>query len=350
MNPMRGHFLAGVALTALPAAGALGLACVPGPDHLGTLAIALLLGLVVRAFFPVPKEWFGGIGFSARTLLRLGIILLGVRLNLALVAQAGPKILLLDATVITAGLVGINWLGSRLGLDPVIACLIAVNSSICGGSAVAAAAPTLRARDEDVALVIPLCSLIGTAAMLGYTFVQHHWALTPIHYGLLTGSTLHEVAHVMAAVAPFPDAAEIGTVTKLTRVVLLVPTIFILGRIFNRRRNVGVGGAEGVAVGGDEEVAPVVPKPWFVLGFLLVGVAATLAPKVFPEDRDVLAAINGRMLTAATFLMAMAMAGMGLQVDFARLRANGLRAIGTALLGWVMLATLAVAEIWLLAV
>jgi uncharacterized integral membrane protein (TIGR00698 family) len=336
------RFHSGVTLTALLAVVAVLLARLPDISHLGALAIALLLGLAWRAFHHVPDEQQVGIGFSAKRLLRFGIILLGVRLNLALVLHAGPKILVLDATVITTGLLGISWLGRRFGLDPVLACLIAVDSSICGGSAVVAAAPTLRAKEDDIALVIPMGSLIGTAAMLAFTFAQHHGILTPTRYGMMAGATLHEVAQVMAAVAPFPDTAEIGTVTKLTRVVLLVPTVFVLGWIFARGR--AKAAREGNATA-DTTDAPSVPKPWFVLGFLLVGIGHTLALHFLPAQHALIGNFSRDILAVANFLMAMSMAGMGLQVDFGRLRANGLRAMGTALLGWVALATLAAGEI-----
>jgi uncharacterized integral membrane protein (TIGR00698 family) len=346
MQTCHRHFRSGVALTALLAVLALALARLPAVEHLGALSIALLLGLAWRAFNHVPDGQQAGIGFSAKKLLRLGIILLGVRLNLELVLHAGVKIILLDATVIVTGLLGISWLGRRFGLDPVLACLIAVDSSICGGSAVAAAAPTLRAKDNDIALVIPMGSLIGTTAMLAFTFAQHHWTLTPTQYGLMAGATLHEVAQVMAAVAPFPDAAAMGTVTKLTRVVLLVPTILVLGWIFARSRARAAGAVAGTA---DTTPPPAAPKPWFVLGFLLVGIGNTLAWHFLPAQHARIGDLNHKMLDVANFLMAMAMAGMGLQVDFIALRANGVRALGTALLGWTVLAGLAAAEIWALA-
>jgi uncharacterized membrane protein YadS len=161
---------------------------------------------------------------------------------------------------------------------------------------------------------------------------------------MMAGSSLHEVAQVMAAVTPFPDASAIGTVTKLTRVVLLVPTVLVLGWIFSRRRTQGDG------VGAGRAPAPAVPKPWFVLGFLLVGVGNTLALHFLPAQTVRIGALNHEMLAVANFLMAMSMAGMGLQVDFARLRANGPRAVGTALLGWAVLASLAAGEIWAMGV
>ncbi len=337
MKAHDGHFYLGVALTALLAVLALGLAWLPGVHHLGSLTFALLLGLVWRGFSPTPLAYRAGIAFSAKTLLRLGIVLLGVRLNLDLVLQAGLRIFVLDATVIAAGLIGITWLGRRLGLDAPLACLIAVDSSICGASAVAAAAPALKAREDEIALVIPLCSLIGTVAMLAYVVIQQVHPFSEARYGMMAGATLHEIAQVMAAITPVPNAVEIGTVTKLTRVVLLVPAVFALGWWMARQKT-------GRAAAANHRL----PKPWFVLGFLLVGSVNTLALRICPQEQAVITALNGHMLTAANFLMAMAMAGMGLQVDFAQLRARGLRAGVVAVVGWLGLAGLAAAEIALL--
>jgi uncharacterized membrane protein YadS len=135
----------------------------------------------------------------------------------------------------------------------------------------------------------------------------------------------------------------LGTVTKLTRVVLLVPAVLELGCFFGRERD-----HNGAAEIGGLNAAPTIPKPWFVLGFLLVGTGNTLAIHFLPQHLGQIGFINGWLLAVANFLMAMAMAAMGLQIDFGRLRANGLRAVGTALIGWVVLANLAVGEIWLI--
>ncbi len=328
-------------MTVLLAVLALGLSRLPVLVHIGPLSTALLLGLVWRAFMGVPFGQSIGIGFSAKSLLRLGIILLGVRLNLDLVLHAGLKILLLDVSIIAFGLTFITWLGLKLGLDATLSCLIAVDSSICGASAVAAAAPSLGADDDAPALVIPMCSLIGTAAVLAYTFGQSWLQADPTHYGLLAGATLHEVAQVMAAVTAVPDSVEIGTVTKLTRVVLLVPAVFCLSGWLQRRKAKASTDIGAVAPGKR-------PKPWFVAGFLLVGILNTAAFHVFPNSQQVLHDYNAQILVIANFLMAMAMAGMGLQVDFGRLRANGPRAVVVAIVGWLVLASLAALEIGLL--
>ncbi|WP_411826170.1 YeiH family protein [Luteolibacter sp. AS25] len=343
MNLKSRHFRAGVGMTVLLAVLAIGLSHFPILRHIGPLSTALLLGLIWRAFMGVPLGHHVGIGFSAKSLLRLGIILLGVRLNLDLVLQGGFRILLLDVTVIGFGLTFITWLGLKMGLDATLSCLIAVDSSICGSSAVAAAAPALGADDDAPALVIPMCSLIGTLAVLVYTFGQSWLQVDPHIYGMFAGATLHEVAQVMAAVTAVPESLEIGTVTKLTRVVLLVPAVFILsGWLQKRKAREKRGEAVASKEGGGR------PKPWFVLGFLVVGILNTLAYKVFPDSRLILDNYNEQILVIANFLMAMAMAGMGLQVDFGKLRENGLRAVVVALIGWVTLAGVAAVEIYVM--
>lgn len=320
--------VAGVALSRLPVLG-----------HLGALSVALLLGLAGRLFIPsLPPSVLPGIAFAGRTLLRLGIVLLGVRLNLDLLLHAGLRVLIIDVSVIVTGLVAITWLGRRFGLDSTLAALIAVDSSICGASAVAATAPTLRARDDEAALVIPLGSLIGTTAMLIFSGLQHFHPASDLRFGLMMGATLHEVAQVVAAVSAVPGATEIGTMTKLTRVVLLVPAVFALSWWMTRQRGTTAGTTSRVSL----------PKPWFVLGFLAVGIVHTLLLRLAPAQQETIASVDRGILFVATGLMAAAMAGMGLQVDFVRLRANGLRSVATAVLGWLLLAGLAAVEIALL--
>jgi len=224
-----------LACVALLAGAALLLGGLPVARHVGALALALLLGLGLRSVWRVPLAWRSATSWASRALLRVGIVLLGVRLDLLLVWEAGLAILVLSVSVVVVGLLGISWLGRRLGLDPVLATLIAVDSSICGGSAVAAAAPVVGARERDVSLVVPLCSLWGTAVMLGYTVAQQLWPIADARYGMLVGSTLHEVAQVVAAVTPFAGTVEAGMVAKLSRVALLAPAVSVLGWVCGRR-------------------------------------------------------------------------------------------------------------------
>lgn len=328
------HFRTGVALTALIGLAALCLAEVPGLGHIGALTLALLFGIAFRGFLHVPERQHCGIGFSARNLLRIGIVLIGVRLDFNLLLHAGFRIFLLAATVVAIGIPLIMWIGRRFGLRGMLPLLLGIDSSICGASAVAAATPVLRAREEDTALVISVCSLLGTAGVLSLTAAQHLLALPPTTFGILAGSTLHEVAQVMAAGSAIPNAMEPGTVAKLMRVALLAPTIWILDCILNRK-STEAGATEGGTLFG---------SVWFVFGFLIVGAANTMLIQWLGPAT--VAHFEKHILVVANFLMAMAMAGLGLQVDFARLRENGLRTAGAAACGWLLLVAFASVEIY----
>ena len=157
------HFRTGVALTVFIATVAFQLKQVSLISHLGTLSIALFMGVVMRALLHIPKDQHLGIGFSAKHFLRVGFALLGVRLNLALVFQAGPRIFLIAFSVVALGLLILPWIARWLGLRGNLPFLMAIDTSICGATAVGVAAPVLHAEDEEVALVVPICSLIGTA-------------------------------------------------------------------------------------------------------------------------------------------------------------------------------------------
>jgi len=357
-------FLWSLGLVGAIAGGALFLEALPVVRHVGALALALLLGLGLRGLWCVPVAWNAGISWAAKALLRFGIVLLGVRLDLLLVWEAGLSILAISASVVGCGLLGISWLGRRLGLDPVLALLIAVDSSICGGSAVAAAAPAIGARERDIALVVPLCSLLGTVLMLGYTLVQQCWPVSELRYGVMVGATLHEVAQVVAAVTPFAGTVEAGMVAKLSRVALLVPAVSVLGWVWTWRssgvsprtfwrRTCGCGPSCAVSKNSPERVTRELrqtgrPKrPYFVLGFFAVSLANTVLLHAWPEARAVVEAVDGVVLRVAVFIMAMAMAAMGLGTDFSHLRENGLRALACAGLGWLGLAALVVLEICL---
>jgi uncharacterized integral membrane protein (TIGR00698 family) len=280
----------------------------------------------------VPEHQHVGIGFSARHLLRAGIVLLGVRLDFQLIAHSGYKILLLDVIVIAFGVGFITWLGKRAGLQGQLPLLLAVGSSICGASAVVATAPVIRARDSDIALAIPLCSVFGTMAALGFTFAQTFLHLKPETYGILAGSTLHEVAQVVAASSAIPGALQSGTMVKLLRVLLLVPVILGLAQFF--RRN-------------DFHAAPM-QKPWFVGGFFLMGLVNTALLMGVPQFHSLWLRLDQQILTLANFLMAMAMAGLGLQVDMTTLRKDGLVAIRVAVIGWGALLVVAGTVMYLL--
>lgn len=294
-------------------------AMLPGLKVMGALTIALLIGILWRLALGLPEQARSGTRFSARSILRLGIILMGMRLDFDVVAQAGPKVLVLDATIITLGLVAIFWFAQRFGVRPKLAMLLAVGSSICGASAVAAAAPVTQAEEEDVTLACALCGVLGTLGVLFYVLVGPYLGLSTMQLAILSGASLHEVAQVMAAAFTWgAQTGEMGTLVKLTRVVLLAPALVILGLTMGGRKRLRFTWQDP-------------PVPWFIVGFLAMGAMGSLG--LVPTIT------KAWVSNASVFLMVMAMAAMGLNTHLDMIRKAGMKVVYAGLLGFAMLAT-----------
>lgn len=337
----------GLALVTLLTAAAWLLARLPGFALLGVLALALLLGVAARALLGAAPEVAPGARFSAKRLLRLGVVLLGARLQLDLLAAAGPTALWLAGAVVVAGVVGMELLGRWFGVRPGLRRMLAVGTAVCGASAIAAAAPVARADDDEAAMAVALVSLLGAAGVVAFALLAEPLGLAVHTYALLAGSTLHEVGHVLAAGAALgPEALDLATLVKLVRVALLAPVLLLVGAFVRgsarRERRAGDGADEAVVPGapGLRAGAPAVPAPLpgFVIGFLLLGAAraAGALPGAWVEPLS-----SGSLL-----LTAAAMAGIGLGVDPAGLRRAGGRAFLLALAGFG--ASLVVAAVVLL--
>jgi uncharacterized integral membrane protein (TIGR00698 family) len=316
------------------------LATVSPFDHLGGISLALIIGMLIKALLWKRTSQAGGLAFAAKTLLRVGIVLLGTRLDFAVLAEAGLQVLLFDLIMVVLGVLLISTVLRRAGFEPTLATLAAVGSSICGASAIAAAAPAIRANKETSALAIVACTLIGTIATFLVIPLQSVVGLAPHKYGLLAGATLHEVAQVAAALAPVPGAFQTGMATKLLRVVFLAPVVTLLPRILRDSRR---DRAETKA--GDQARPPSVP--WYVAGFLVTGIFMTLAgylPSFLHSTVNVAAA---QLVQPTNILIGSSMAAIGLQVDFAVLKKHGTKLILTAGLAWLALFTVVLILCWL---
>lgn len=320
MNSGPGHVLPGLVLAALIAGLAFGLRHMPAIGMLSPLILAILIGMTFRNLIGTPAIAAAGTAFSVKRVLRAGIILLGLQLTVQqVIAVGGVGVVIILATLL-ATFAFTTWLGRVLRVDAGLTQLIAAGSSICGASAVIAVNTVTRARDQDVAYAVACVTIFGSLSMVLMPLIGGLLDMEAQAFGLWTGSSIHEVAQVVAAAyARGQDAGEFGTIAKLTRVMMLAPMVLGLGLpLFRRLRRDG--GDVGRAVP---------PVPWFVLGFVaMVGLASTgWVPEAI-----------GRVTTGITqFLLATALAAMGLETDFRKLVAEGLR---PALLGagaWVFI-------------
>ncbi|WP_148449884.1 YeiH family protein [Gorillibacterium timonense] len=319
-------FALGVGLTLLLAAAAKQLADLPFLRIMGQLVIAILLGMIWRASLGVPTQVMSGASFSSKRLLRYGIILLGMRLNLQDIVQAGPKILLLAVVNVGVTITVVYGTARLLKVRKPLGILTACGTAICGAAAVVAISPQVKADDDEIAIGAATVAILGTLFTLLYTFLYPVLGLTPHGYGVFSGATLHEVAHVVAAADPVGKAAvDPAVVVKLTRVALLVPVAIVIGAWTHRGEALeGEKGSEG----GWKRI----PIPWFVVGFLLMSGVNTA--RILPEGA------TAGLITAAYMLIAMAMAGLGLNVDLVTFRRLGMKPFAAGLLGSVVLSVM----------
>jgi len=303
------RWIGGIFLTLAIALLAMELVRWPVLSFTGPMLLSILLGMTVRHFIPVITELQAGFAFSSKTLLRTGIVLLGLRLNLHQIAAAGVQILAIDMIVIAATFLFMWWLGKRLNVETKMRALISTGTAICGAAAIVAVAPVLRAPAEKVATAVAYIAITGTVFAIGYSifFVAFH--PDPALYGALVGSTLHEVAHVVAAGAVSGAAgADMAILVKLGRVLLLVPVVFLLLWIF-------------------KPATKNVPIPWFI--FLFLGMSA------FQTFIPISAMWTEWGIQLSTLFLAMGMAGLGLGVNFSTLKEGGRKMATFSVLGTV---------------
>ena len=311
----------GLLLTAGIAGLAFALRRIPGVAMLSPMILATLLGMALHNVVGTPAWAKPGVTFSLRRVLRLGIILLGLQLMASQVAQVGFTGVAIIAATLVATLVFTKWLGRLMGVDAKLAELIGAGTSICGASAVIATNTVTRGSDEDVAYAVACVTVFGSFSMLLYPLLPGLLHLSPGAYGLWTGASIHEIAQVVAAA--FQDGArsgEIGTVSKLTRVMMLAPVVITLGLIAMRRAS--------HAGGQSANAAP--PMPWFVLGFVAMVILNSLV--AIPEVPKAWIAVG------TTFMLSMALAAMGIETDFRKLKAEGVRPLLLAAAAWVFIA------------
>ena len=304
--------------------------------------LAIVLGLLIGNLVPLGAAWRDGLSFSIKKVLPVGVILLGARLDFFDLLAVGTAGLLLSCLQVVAALllflVLIRWW--RLPLREGV--LLGVGTAICGGTAIVAIAPLVRAKENEIALAVSTVTLIGLVAMFVLPAVASLTHMDARVFGIWTGLTIHQTPQVVAAgFAHSLEAGQTATIIKLARVCLLAPVVLLVGVWWRR-----------------VDAQPVShPVPWwrffprFVLGFVGLALLRTLG--LLPDINLQWAA--SRLLPAVTvpvplaevltwlsaFLLAMAMAGVGLESRLAAMPRSSLRSFLAAMLATVCLALIA---------
>lgn len=281
--------------------------------RLSPLILGILIGAVVGNTIrdQIPRHWNTGIIYSAKMILKLAIILYGFRITFAQIAGVGldgffVDLIMLSTTLMIGSFVGIKL----LGMDKETAIMVSAGASICGAAAVIATEPLVKAEAHKTAVAVGTVVLFGTLSMFAYPMVYRTgWIpMDETTFGVYIGATVHGVAHVVGAGEAVGEmAAQTSIIVKMTRVMLLAPTLIVIGSVLNR----GKARADGTKT-------PLV-IPWFALGF--VAVAAFNSLGLLADN--VVAQIN----VFDTLLLTMGMTALGIETNVSKVKVVGLTPI-----------------------
>ena len=275
------------------------------------LIIGIILGMMYGNTLKknMPEEWLPGITFSSKKILRLAIILYGFRLTFQHVAAVGLSAILIDITVIT-GTIGLGLLlGKLLKLDKETALLTCTGSAICGAAAVLGMESVLNNKAYKTTIAVSTVIIFGTASMFLYPILYRNgiFNLTTEQWGLYTGASVHEVAHVVGASNAMGESiSEVAIIVKMIRVIFLAPVLLFFALITGRTK-----------LEREEGKTMKIAIPWFAFGFIAVIGFNSL--NLFPQS------IVDEINYIDTFLLTMAMTALGMETHLKQFKEAGIK-------------------------
>jgi len=305
-------------------------------DAVSPLVASLAIGVALGNLGAVPAVCAPGVKFSAKKILRLGIVLLGSQLAVSQVVELGGAELAVVIVVVAATFLGTMWLGPRLGVSRPLSLLVATGFSICGASAIAAMRPVSDADDDDMAYAIALVTICGTLAIFMLPAIGEVIGFSGAEFGSWVGASVHDVAQTVAtASSGNADAQNAAIVVKLTRVMLLAPLVAAVS--FTRYRKLNRANVTD-PITQKTKNPPIVPI--FIIGFI----AAISINSSFNLPSEFLSDVKW----VEKSLLACALVGLGAGVDTRKLRRVGTRPLALGLTSWALVATLSAIGVLLL--
>lgn len=332
-------WLPGVGVAAVAALAAWGVhALVPAvPLLTAAVALGILVAQLPAARPALTGVLAPGLSVASKRFMRIGIVLLGLKLSLVDIAGLGWVAISSTVAIVLLTFAGTYWLGRWFRLPGHQPLLIATGFSICGASAIGAMSGVVKAKDEETATPVALVTLCGTLAIAVLPALWHPLGLTTLQFGHWVGAGVHDVGQVVATAQIAGTAAlAVAVVVKLTRVLMLAPIVAVASVVEHRRTEARR--AEWHRTGLVDPTGDVVKKrppiiPLFVAGFIVAVLVRTSlpVPPVVLDTAD----------TLQTALLAMALFGLGSAVRLGALVRTGWRALLVGLLSWVFIAALA---------
>ena len=304
---------------------------------IGGPVFGILFGMIL-AFIKRPEKLESGIKYTSKAILQYSIILLGFEMNLFNVIKVGGQSLLVMVFTLSSSFITAYLVGKAMKIDGKTATLIGVGTSICGGSAIAATAPVIRAKDEDVAQAISTIFLFNIIAVFIFPPLGHMLGLTDTGFGMWAGTAINDTSSVVAAGSSWSSAAgnntalAFATIVKLTRTLMIIPITLVLAIYTTRniRKENAANMADGIGSDADSNYSIAKIFPWFVLGFVLTAILNTFLP--IPD------AVSAGLVQLGKFMIVMAMTAIGLNTNLKKLLTNGLKPICLGLCCWFVVA------------
>lgn len=295
---------------------------------IGGIIFSIILGIIMSNIIKLPDQYQPGIKFASKKILQYAIIVMGFTLNLRVVVEMGLSSLPITLTTITAALLTSLWLGKVMNIGENIRTLIGVGTAICGGSAIAAASPIVDAKEDEVAFSLSTIFLFNIIAVFIFPIIGHTIGLSDIGFGHFAGTAINDTSSVVAAGYAYSEpAGDTATIVKLVRALMIIPVCLILVMLQLKK---------------SEKKAFSIKKvfPWFILYFFLASVATSIIN--LPE------AIISYIKMLSTFMISIAMAGIGLSVSIKQFRAIGIKPVLLGASVWFVVAGISLIMQWLL--
>jgi len=301
-----------------------------GKHPLEASAIAIIIGVLIRNVFGIPKICSAGV-LTGEKLLIAGVVLLGASLDFASIEAQGPKLLCVVLLTMVVAFFLIVALGRAFSLSPALTILLAVGTTICGTSAIAITAPLIKAKEEETSYSVATVALWGLIAILIYPKIGQMLGLSDFTFGVFAGTAIHSTPQVVGAGYIFSDAAgQLATAVKLVRNCFMAPLALLIAIYWSKR----TGAAERVKV--DVKNA----FPWFLFGYFILAWCST-------QGYFTKTGIDG-FTEAGKFLVLLGMAAVGLTTSVASFKAVGSKPLIVGLISSIVLAGVSAAAIALI--
>ena len=280
---------------------------------IGASVIAMFIGMLINGYRKPGKTTAPGVKFTAKKILKFAIILLGASLNVTTILNVGRMSLTVMLFTLLTCFGGGYFIGRALGLDWKLSNLISAGTGICGGSAIAAVAPVIDAKDSDIAYALSATFLFDMAMIVLFPIMGRAMGLSDMAYGLWAGTAVNDTSSVVAAGYAFSEqAGDFATMVKLTRTLAIIPTVLIFALIgMHVKKKEAAGDPSAVRVNMKSVF------PWFILGFLALCGVNSLG--------FIPASVASVLKDISKFLMVTALAAIGLNTSFSDMRRAGLK-------------------------